>query len=229
MQYETQAVTQTTTLATEQNKVLRNTYTMLGLTMIPTVIGALIGTSINFSFMAEHPIIFSLLMFGVMMGMLFAVTALRNSVWGIVALLGFTFVAGVFLGPILQVALHFKNGAQLVGMAAGGTGIIFLSLATLATVTKKDYSFMGKFLFIGLIMLFVASLANMFFQIPALSLTISAIAVMIFSAYILFDVSRIVHGGETNYVMATLSLYLNIYNLFINLLQLLMAFSGERD
>ena len=229
MQFETQAVTQTSALAVEQNKVLRNTYMMLGLTMIPTVIGAFIGTSINFSFMAQHPIMSSLLMFGVMMGMLFAVTALRNSVWGVVALLGFTFVAGVFLGPILQVALHFKNGAQLVGMAAGGTGIIFLSLATLATVTKKDYSFMGKFLFIGLIMLVVASLANMFFQIPALALTISAIAVMIFSAYILFDVSRIVHGGETNYVMATLSLYLDIYNLFINLLQLLMAFSGERD
>jgi FtsH-binding integral membrane protein len=229
MQYETQAATQTPALVVEQNKVLRNTYMMLGLTMIPTVIGAFVGTSINFSFMALHPIMSSLLMFGVMMGMLFAVTALRNSVWGIVALLGFTFVAGVFLGPILQVALHFKNGAQLVGMAAGGTGIIFLSLATLATVTKKDYSFMGKFLFIGLIMLIVASLANMFFQIPALSLTISAVAVMIFSAYILFDVSRIVHGGETNYVMATLSLYLDIYNLFINLLQLLMAFSGERD
>ena len=229
MQYETQAVTQTPALAVEQNKVLRNTYMMLGLTMIPTVIGAFVGTSINFSFMAQHPIIFSLLMFGVMMGLLFTVTALRNSVWGIVALLGFTFVAGVFLGPILQVALHFKNGAQLVGMAAGGTGIIFLSLATLATVTKKDYSFMGKFLFIGLIMLVVASFANMFFQVPALALTISAIAVMIFSAYILFDVSRIVHGGETNYVMATLSLYLDIYNLFINLLQLLMAFSGERD
>jgi modulator of FtsH protease len=229
MQYETQAVTPTSTLAVEQNKVLRNTYMMLGLTMIPTVIGAFVGTSINFSFMAQHPIMSSLLMFGVMMGMLFAVTALRNSVWGIIALLGFTFVAGVFLGPILQVALHFRNGAQLVGMAAGGTGIIFLSLATLATVTKKDYSFMGKFLFIGLIMLIVASLANIFFQIPALALTISAIAVMIFSAYILFDVSRIVHGGETNYVMATLSLYLDIYNLFINLLQLLMAFSGERD
>ena len=229
MQFETQAVTQTPALAVEQNKVLRNTYMMLGLTMIPTVIGAFIGTSINFSFMAQHPIMSSLLMFGVMMGMLFAVTALRNSVWGVVALLGFTFVAGVFLGPILQAALHFKNGAQLVGMAAGGTGIIFLSLSTLATVTKKDYSFMGKFLFIGLIMLIVASLANMFFEIPALALTISAIAVMIFSAFILFDVSRIVHGGETNYVMATLSLYLDIYNLFINLLQLLMAFSGERD
>jgi modulator of FtsH protease len=114
-------------------------------------------------------------------------------------------------------------------LAAGGTGIIFFSLATLATVTKKDFSFMGKFLFIGLILLIVASLANLFFQIPAMSLTISSIAVLIFSAYILFDVSRIVHGGETNYVMATLGLFLSIYNLFINLLSLLMAFSGERD
>jgi len=227
MQFQTPSVAQATTLAVEQNKVLRNTYMMLALTMIPTVIGALIGTSMNLSFMAEHPIMSSLLMFGAMMGMLFAVSALRNSVWGIVALLGFPFVAGVFLGPILQVALHLKNGAQLVGMAAGGTGIIFFSLATLATVTKKDFSFMGKFLFIGLILLIVASLANIFFQIPALSLTISAIAVMIFSAYILYDVSQIVHGGETNYVMATLGLYLNIYNLFINLLNLLMAFSGE--
>jgi FtsH-binding integral membrane protein len=229
MQYQTQSVAPTTALAVEQNKVLRNTYMMLALTMIPTVIGALIGTSMNLSFMAEHPIMSSLLMFGAMMGMLFAVTALRNSVWGIVALLGFTFVAGVFLGPILQVALHLKNGAQLVGMAAGGTGVIFFALATIATVTKKDFSFMGKFLFIGLILLIVASLANIFFQIPALSLTISAIAVMIFSAYILYDVSQIVHGGETNYVMATLGLYLNVYNLFIHLLNLLMAFSGERE
>jgi modulator of FtsH protease len=150
-------------------------------------------------------------------------------VWGIVALLGFTLVAGFFLGPILQVALHLKNGAQLVGMAAGGTGIIFGSLATIATVTKKDFSFMGKFLFIGLILLIVASFANMFFHIPALALTISVIAILIFSAYILFDVSRIVNGGETNYVMATMGLYLNIYNLFINLLSLLMALSGERD
>src|SRR5487761_2569423 len=227
MQYQSPAAIGT--LATEQNKVLRNTYMMLGLTMIPTVIGAFVGMSINFSFMALHPFMGALVMFAVMMGMLFAVTALRDSVWGIVALLGFTFVAGVFLGPILQVALHLKNGAQLIGLAAGGTSVIFFSLATIATTTKKDFSFMGKFLFIGLILLIVASLANMFFQIPALSLTISAIAVMIFSAYILFDVSRIVQGGETNYVMATLSLYLDIYNLFINLLSLLMAFSGERD
>src|SRR3990172_5973830 len=229
MQYQTQTALPIGTVATAQNKVLRNTYMMLALTMIPTVIGAFVGMSMSFSFMAEHPIMGSLLMFGAMIGMLFAVSALRNSVWGIAALLGFTFVAGVFLGPILQVALHLKNGAQLIGMAAGGTGLIFFSLATLATVTKKDFSFMGKFLFIGLILLIVASLANLFFQVPAMSLTISSIAVLLFSAYILYDVSRIVHGGETNYVMATMGLFLSIYNLFIHLLSLLMAFSGERD
>jgi modulator of FtsH protease len=221
--------TQIGTISGSQNKVLRNTYMMLALTMIPTVIGAFFGMSTNFAFMAQHPIVFSLMMFGAMMGLMFGVTAMRNSIWGVVLLLAFTFVAGFFLGPILQMALHLKNGAQLVGMAAGGTGIIFFSLATIATVTKKDFSFMGKFLFIGLILLIVASLANLFFQVPALSLTISVVAVLIFSAYILYDVSRIVHGGETNYVMATLGLFLNIYNLFINLLSLLMAFSGERD
>jgi modulator of FtsH protease len=227
MEYQT--ASPVSTLVIEKNRVLRNTYLMLALTMIPTVIGAFFGMSTNFSFMAQHPIVFSLLMFAVMMGLMFGVSALRNSVWGIVALLGFTLVAGFFLGPILQVALHLKNGAQLVGMAAGGTGIIFGSLATLATVTKKDFSFMGKFLFIGVILLIVASLANMFFQVPALALTISAIAVLIFSAYILYDISQIVNGGETNYVMATMGLYLDIYNIFINLLNLLMAFSGERD
>jgi len=224
-----QTINQAGTFTTEQNKVLRNTYMMLALTMIPTVVGAFVGTSMSFAFMAQSPIMSSLLMFAAMMGMMFAVTALRNSIWGVVALLGFTFMAGVFLGPILQVALHLRNGAQLIGMAAGGTGIIFFSLATIATVTKKDFSFMGKFLFIGLILLIVASLANLFFQVPAMSLTISAIAVLIFSAYILYDVSRIVHGGETNYVMATLGLFLSIYNLFIHLLSLLMAFAGERD
>jgi modulator of FtsH protease len=221
--------TQIGTISGSQNKVLRNTYMMLALTMVPTVIGAFLGMSTNFSFMAHHPIVFSLMMFGAMMGLMFGVTAMRNSIWGVVLLLAFTFVAGFFLGPILQIALHLKNGAQLVGMAAGGTGIIFFSLATIATVSKRDFSFMGKFLFIGLILLIVASLANLFFQVPAMSLTISVIAVLIFSAYILYDVSRIVHGGETNYVMATLGLFLNIYNLFINLLSLLMAFSGERN
>jgi modulator of FtsH protease len=227
MQFPT--LTQTGAIGLEQNKVLRNTYMMLALTMIPTIIGAFAGLATNFSFMAQHPIMAPLLMFAVMMGMLFAVSALRNSVWGIVALLGFTFVAGWFLGPILQHALHLRNGAQLVGMAAGGTGIIFFTLATIATVTKKDFSFMGKFLFIGVVLLVIASLANIFFQVPALSLTISAIAVLIFSAYILYDISQIIHGGETNYVMATMTLYLDIYNIFVNLLSLLMAFAGEKD
>jgi modulator of FtsH protease len=197
--------------------------------MIPTVIGAYIGTNTNFSFLAQYPIMGPLVMFGVMMAMLFGVSALRNSPMGVVLLLGFTFVAGIFLGPILQVALSLRNGSQLVGLAAGGTGLIFMTLATYATVSKRDFSFMGKFLLIGLILLVVASLANLFFQIPALSLTISAIAVLLFSAYLLFDISRIVNGGETNYVMATMSVYLNLYNLFINLLNLLMAFGGQRD
>ncbi|MGB7650658.1 MAG: Bax inhibitor-1/YccA family protein [Gallionella sp.] len=227
MQY--QNPTTIVTLAAEQNQVLRNTYLMLGLTMIPTVIGAFIGMSLNLAILAQHPIIGSLVMFAVMMGLLFAVSSLRNSVWGVIAMFGFTFVAGVFLGPILQHALHFSNGAQLVGLAAGGTGLIFFSLATYATVSKKDFSFMGKFLFIGVIMLLIASLANLFFQVPVLSLAISAIAILIFSAYILFDISQIIHGGETNYLMATVTLYLDIYNIFVNLLNLLMAFSGEKD
>jgi FtsH-binding integral membrane protein len=129
---------------------------------------------------------------------------------------------------MLQMALQMKNGVQLVGLAAGGTGVIFLSLAGFATVTRKDFSFLGKFLFIGLILLVIAMLANMFFQVPVAALTISAVAVLIFSGYILYDVSRIINGGETNYIMATLALYLDIYNIFVNLLAILMALSGQR-
>lgn len=221
--------TQSQALAISQHRVLRNTYMMLGLTMIPTIIGALIGLSTNFTFLAQYPILGPLVMFGGMIGLLFAVTATRNSIWGIVLLLAFTFVAGWWLGPMLQYALQMQNGAQLVGLAAGGTAVAFFSLAGFATVTKKDFSFMGKFLFVGLILLIIASIANLFFQVPAASLTISAIAVMLFSAYILYDVSDIVHGGETNYVMATMRLYLDIYNLFIHLLNLLLAFAGQRE
>ena len=216
-------------LAVGTNKVLRNTYLMLGLTMIPTVIGAAIGTSMNFSFMAQHPIMGVIGMLAVMFGLFWGISANRNSGLGVALLLVLTFFMGLMLGPILQVALHLKNGAQVVGMAAGGTGVIFFTLAGIATVTKKDFSFLGNFLFVGLILLIIASLANMFFQVPAASLAISAVAVLLFAGYILFDVSRIVQGGETNYVMATLALYLDIYNLFVNLLQLLMALTGERD
>jgi modulator of FtsH protease len=229
MDYEQIAGTQAGASTLAQNKVLRNTYLMLALTMIPTLIGAMWGTTINFMFMAAHPGLYSLGMFVVMMGLMFTVAGLRNSTWGVLALLLFTGAAGLMLGPILQVALHFKNGGQLIAMAAGGTSVIFFSLATLATVTRRDFSFMGKFLFIGLIVLIIASLANIFLHVPGLHLAISAAAVMLFSAYILFDVSQIIHGGETNYVMATLNLYLDIYNIFVSLLNLLMAFAGERE
>jgi modulator of FtsH protease len=218
------------TLVVEQNRVLRNTYWLLALTMLPTIAGAFAGTQFNLArvFMA-YPIAAPLLMFGVMIGSLFVVTALRNSVWGVVALFGFTFIAGLALTPILTYAAGFSNGAQLVALAGGMTAAIFFAMAAIATVTKRDFSFMGKFLFVGLILLIVAMLANLFFQIPAVSLTLSAIAVLLFSAYILYDVSRIVNGGETNYVMATMSLFLNVYNIFVSLLNILLAFTGNRE
>jgi modulator of FtsH protease len=228
-QYNTTAYTTTAIGSAATNKVLRNTYMLLGLTMIPTVIGALFGMSMNFAFMAEHPIMYSLGAFAVMMGMFFAISATRNSGLGVVLLLALTGFMGLMLGPILQVALGLSNGAQIVAMAAGGTGAIFLVLAGIATTSKRDFSFMGKFLLVGIVLLILASLANLFFQIPALALTLSAVAVLLFSGFILYDVSRVVNGGETNYVMATLAIYLDIYNLFVNLLQLLMAFMGERE
>jgi modulator of FtsH protease len=213
-----------------QHRVLRNTYWLLALTMIPTVIGAMIGASFSFApLFAAYPIMAPIGMFLVMLGLLFGVSAARNSVWGVVLTFAFTFVAGFFLGPILQHALALRNGGQLVALAGGMTGAILFAMAGIATVTKKDFSFLGKFLFVGLILLIVASLAGLFFPIPALQLTLSAVAVLIFSLYILYDVSNIIHGGETNYVMATISLYLDIYNIFVSLLNLLMAFSGQRD
>jgi len=229
MQPELQYPARPTTLGVEQNRVLRNTYLLLGLSMIPTVIGALIGVNTSFAWLAAHPILGPILMLAVMIGCLFAVQALRNSVWGIAAMLAFTLLMGWWLGPMLQYALHFRNGAQLIGLAAGGTGVIFFGLAGYATVTRKDFSFLGKFLFAGLILLVLASVANLFFQVPAASLTISAIAVVLFAGYILYDISAIIQGGETNYVMATLRVYIDLYNLFVNLLNLLLAFAGSRD
>lgn len=212
-----------------KNKVLRNTYALLGLSLFPTVIGALIGMTMNFTFAAQHPFIFAIGSLVVLYGLFAAINANRNSSVGVVLLLGLTFLLGLMLGPILQHALQLRNGGQIVGLAAGGTGIIFLTLAGIATTTKKDFSFMGKFLLVGIILLIIASLANIFLQIPAMALALSAIGVLLFSGFILYDVSRIVNGGETNYVMATLSLYLSIYNLFTSLLHLLMGLMGGDD
>jgi len=229
MQPELRYPAQTTVLADAPNRVLRNTYMLLSLTMIPTVIGAIIGVNTSFAWLAQYPILGPLGMLAVMIGCLFVVSALRNTVWGVVALLGFTFLMGWWLGPMLQYALNFRNGPQLIGLAAGATGVIFFGLASYVTVSKKDFSFLGKFLFVGLILLILGSIANLFFQVPAASLTISAVAVAIFAGYILYDVSDVVRGGETNYIMATLRIYIDIYNIFIHLLNLLLAFAGNRD
>jgi len=217
-------------VAESQNRVLRNTYWLLSLSMLPTIAGAYAGMQLNFlKLFAAAPVMAPLLMFGVMIGALFAVTALRNSAWGVPALFGFTFIAGLMLAPILSVAAGFRNGGQLVALAGGMTAAIFLAMASIATVTKRDFSFLGKFLFIGLVLLIVASLANLFLHVPAFSVTISAVAVLLFSAYLLHDVSRIVRGGETNYITATLNLFLDVYNIFISLLNILLMFSGQRD
>ena len=213
----------------QQNRVLRNTYLLLALSMIPTVVGAIVGVQLNFSFMAGSPFIGFMLFLGIAWGFMWGIERNKDSGLGVALLLGFTFFMGLMLSRILQVALGFSNGGSMIAMAGAGTGSIFFIMATVATVSKRDFSNMGKFLFIGMIVILLAAAANIFFQIPALSLAISAAAVMIFSAYILYDISRIVQGGETNYVSATLSVYLSIYNVFVSLLQLIMAFTGDRD
>lgn len=219
--------TRSTQTALSSHKVLRNTYMLLGLSLIPTIIGAFIGMSLNFSFMARSPFIGAIAMLAVMFGLFWAINKNKDSGLGVVLLLGLTLFMGVMLGPILQYAGSLQNGGTMVAIAAGGTAVIFFTLAGIVTVTRRDFSFMGKFLVVGAILLLVAMLANAFFQVPAMTLTLSAIAILIFSGFILYDVSRIVHGGETNYVMATLALYLDIYNVFVNLLNLLLAFGGR--
>lgn len=216
-------------LALQQNRVLRNTYMLLGLSMVPTVLGALLGIQMQFSLMAGSPFVSFLLFMGIAFGFMWGIEKNKDSGLGVALLLGFTFFMGLMLSRLLQVALGFSNGGSMIALAAGGTGAIFFTLASVASVSKRDFSSMGKFLFIGMIVALLASVANIFFQIPALSLTIAAAVVVIFSAYILYDISRIVQGGETNYVSATLAVYLDIYNVFVGLLQLIMALTGERD
>ncbi|MDP1653231.1 MAG: Bax inhibitor-1/YccA family protein [Rhodocyclaceae bacterium] len=225
-----QIAQQTTTgSAVRQNRVLRNTYALLALSMVPTVLGALLGIQMNFSFMAGSPMMGLLLFLGIAFGFMWGIEKTKESGMGVVLLLGFTFFMGLMLSRILQVALGFTNGGQLIALAAGGTGSIFFVLAGVASTTKRDFSGLGKFLFAGVILILIAALANAFFQIPAVALAISALAVAIFSAYILFDINRVVQGGETNYISATLAVYLDIYNVFVGLLHLLLVFTGQRD
>ena len=229
MQPNSQTYNQTQDVAQLQNRVLRNTYLLLAVSMVPTVLGALIGVQMGFSFMTGSPMMGFLLFLGIAMAFMYGIEKTKETGMGVVLLLGFTFFMGLMLSNILRAALGFSNGGMLIAMAAGGTGAIFFTLAGIASTTQRDFSSIGKFLFAGVILLLVASLANVFFHIPALALAVSAIAVAIFSAYILYDINRIVHGGETNYISATLAVYLDVYNIFVNLLNLLMIFSGRRD
>jgi FtsH-binding integral membrane protein len=219
----------TQTLALGQNRVLRNTYMLLALSMVPTVFGAWLGIQLGFTFFAANPAIGFVVFLALAFGFFFAIEKTKNSVWGVVLLLAFTFFMGLMLSRLLGLVLGFKNGAALIGLAFGGTAMIFAAMASWAATIKKDLTGMGKFLFIGMIMLLVAAFANIFLQLPALMIAVSVIAIGIFSAYMLYDLNRVMMGGETNYVSATLAIYLDIYNVFSNLLALLGIFGGNND
>jgi modulator of FtsH protease len=210
----------------QAQKVLRNTYLLLALTMVPTVIGAFIGLSTS-AFVIANPGISSIVMLVGVIGLQVGIAANRNSAVGVALLLLMTGILGWWLGPILNFALAMKNGPQLIGYAALGTGVILFSMGAVATATKRDFGFLGKFLFVGMWALVIAALANIFLHIPALALTVSTVAIVVFSLFLLFDLNRIVRGGETNYVMAATGVYMSLWNIFANLLFLLTALSGN--
>ena len=213
-----------------RNRVLRNTYWLLAASLVPTVLGAWVGMQLGFSWFAGSPLIGVLLFLGIAFGFFYAIEKTKNSVVGVYLLLGFTFFMGLMLSRLIGIAVGLSNGVQLIGVAGAGTAAVFFGMASIATTTKRDLSNMGKFLMIGVILLIVASIANIWLQMPALMLTISTLAVAIFSLFLLYDLNRIVTGGETNYISATLAVYLSVYNIFSNLLVLLMSlFGGNRD
>jgi modulator of FtsH protease len=212
----------------ERQKVLRNTYLLLALTMVPTVIGAFVGMATAGIIMAS-PVVSMIVLLAGVIGLQFAIARYRNSGIGVALLLLMTGLLGWWLGPLLNVALSMSNGMQLVGYAAVGTGVIFFGMGAIASTSKRDFSFMGKFLFVGMIALLLAIFANMWLQIPALALTISTLVIVVFSLFLVYDLQRIMRGGETNYVMATTGVYLSLFNIFANLLHLLLALTGERE
>jgi modulator of FtsH protease len=210
--------------ALQANKVLRNTYMLLGMTFLFSALMAYVSFALH-----TRPLNPLLMLVGVY-GLMFLTSSLRNSVWGLLSVFAFTGFLGYSLGPILNMfTTQFSNGPQLVATALGGTGLIFFALSGYALTTRRDFSYLSGFLFIAVMCAFIASLAAMFFQLPMLSLLVSAAFMLISSGLILLQTSEIVHGGETNYIMATVSLFVSIYNLFISLLNILGAFSGNRE
>ncbi|MDB9863117.1 Bax inhibitor-1/YccA family protein [Litorivicinus sp.] len=208
-------------LSESASKVLRNTYLLLSLTLFFSAAMTTLAVSL------QAPPMHWLLSIGGMIGLLFALRAMKNSVWALPLVFAFTGFMGWTLGPMISYYLQSPGGASIVGNTLFGTAAVFLSLSAYVLTTKKDFNFLGGFLFTGLIVALLASIGLIFFQVPMLSLVLSAMLVMLAAGYILFDTSRIVHGGETNYVMATVSLYINIYMLFTNLLAIMGIFSNN--
>ena len=215
-------------LAAQRNRVLRNTYWLLALSMVPTVLGAWLGVELGLSKAMGSGMGLVVFMVGAF-GFMFAIEKTKNSAAGVPVLLAFTFFMGLMLARLVGTVLGLKNGGSLIMTAFAGTGAIFFGMASLSTVIKRDLGSMGKFLFIGMILMLVAGIANLFIQSSALMITLSVLAIGIFSAFILHDLKRVQDGEETNYISATLGVYLSLYNVFSNLLALLGIFGGERD
>ena len=212
----------------ERNKVLRNTYLLLAISMVPTVLGAWVGVATGIT--ASLSGVLGLVVFlGGAFGFIYAIEKTKNSAAGVPVLLGFTFFMGLMLSRLIAMTLGFKNGAELIMTAFGGTAGVFMVMASLATVIKRDLSGMGKWLFVGTIVLLVGGVINVFVGSSAGMMAMSMAAIGIFSAYMLYDIKQIIDGGETNYITATLALYLDIVNVFQSLLALLGIFGGERD
>jgi modulator of FtsH protease len=223
MNQQPYAVARSTESVLAINKVIRNTYILLSMTLLFSALTAGIAIATNMPYFG--PII----TIGGYFGLLFLTTALRNSAWGLLSVFALTGFMGLTLGPMINAYLTtFSNGAELVMLAMGGTGAIFLGLSGYALTTRKDFSFLGGYLFVGILTAFLGGIAALIFNLPIMSLAISAIFILLMSGLILYETSEIIHGGETNYIMATITLYVAIYNLFVSLLHLLGAFAGER-
>ncbi|NOQ81773.1 MAG: BAX inhibitor (BI)-1/YccA family protein [Methylophaga sp.] len=222
MNYDTQeAVVRSQPSVLQTNKLLRNTYSLLAMTLVFSALTAGLSMAYNL----PHPgLIITLIGY---FGLLFLTTKLRNSVWGIASVFALTGFMGLTLGPIINYYLQSANGSQIVMQALGGTGVIFFALSAYAIKSEKDFSFMGGFLMVGILVAFLAGLGAIFFDMAGLSLAVSAMFVLLMSGLILYETSQIIHGGETNYIMATVMLYVTIYNLFTSLLHLLGAMSGD--
>ena len=204
------------------NKLIRNTYILLSMTLLFSAFTAGLSVVLNFPYMGP------LVTLGGYFGLLFLTTHLRNSAWGLLSVFALTGFMGLTLGPMINAYMsYYSNGAQLVMTAMGGTGVIFLGLSGYALTTRKDFSFMGGFIMVGVLVAFLGGIGAMIFSLPALALAVSAMFILLMSGFILYHTGAMVHGSETNYIMATVSLYIAIYNLFVSLLHILGAFGGD--